>query len=307
MFDAANRRTAANRTAVNLPPTEGDHPKSGELDVLPTEQLVELLASDHRNAVDAVLSQAATIATVVDAIAERLEHGARLHYVGAGSSGRIATLDASEMPPTFGTSPDLVKAHVAGGDAALRGPVEGAEDDAAAGDVAMLEHIDQRDAMIGVSASGSAPFVVAAIERARAIGAYTVALTSVGDSAVARAANVAIVLPTGPEVLSGSTRLKAATAAKIALNTISTAVMVRLGKVYGNLMVDVVAGNDKLRARALRLVQRLAEVDEPRAEELLRQAHGSVKIAVVMQRCDVDPLQAESLLIARYGRLRSLL
>lgn len=292
---------------MKLPPTEGDHPESAALDVLATPQLVELLASDHRTAVDAVLSQTATIATVVDAIAERLERGGRLHYVGAGSSGRIATLDASEMPPTFGTAPDLVTAHIAGGEPALRGPVEGAEDDAAAGDAAMRERIDERDAVIGISAGGSAPFVVAAIERARAIGAYTAAVTSVADSPLARAVNSAIVTPTGPEVLGGSTRLKAATAAKITLNTISTAVMVRLGKVYGNLMVDVVAANDKLRARALRLVQRLANVDEARAEELLRQARGSVKIAVVMERCDVDPLQAESLLIARYGRLRSLL
>lgn len=292
---------------MKLPPTEGDHPESAALDVLATPQLVELLASDHRTAVDAVLSQTATIATVVDAIAERLERGGRLHYVGAGSSGRIATLDASEMPPTFGTAPDLVTAYIAGGEPALRGPVEGAEDDAAAGDAAMRERVDERDAVIGISAGGSAPFVVAAIERARAIGAYTAAVTSVADSPLARAVNSAIVTPTGPEVLGGSTRLKAATAAKITLNTISTAVMVRLGKVYGNLMVDVVAANDKLRARALRLVQRLANVDEARAEELLRQARGSVKIAVVMERCDVDPLQAESLLIARYGRLRSLL
>jgi N-acetylmuramic acid 6-phosphate etherase len=292
---------------VKLPPTEGEHPESGELDVMPTAQLVELLASDHRNAVDAVLAQSETIATVVDVIAQRLAHGGRLHYVGAGSSGRIATLDASEMPPTFGTPPDLVNAHMAGGEPALRGPVEGAEDDAAAGDAAMRDGIDDGDAVIGVSASGSAPYVVAAIERASAIGAYTVALTAVADSPLAGAPAIAIVIPTGAEVLSGSTRLKAATAAKIALNTISTAVMVRLGKVHGNLMVDVVAANEKLRARALRLVQRLANVDEDRAADLLRLAHGRVKVAVVMQRCDADPLQAESLLIARDGRLRSLL
>jgi N-acetylmuramic acid 6-phosphate etherase len=292
---------------VKLPPTEGEHPESGELDVLPTAQLVELLASDHRNAVDAVLAQSETIATVVDVIVQRLAHGGRLHYVGAGSSGRIATLDASEMPPTFGTPPDLVNAHMAGGEPALRGPVEGAEDDAAAGDAAMRDGIDDGDAVIGVSASGSAPYVVAAIERASAIGAYTVALTAVADSPLAGAAAIAIAIPTGAEVLSGSTRLKAATAAKIALNTISTAVMVRLGKVHGNLMVDVVAANEKLRARALRLVQRLANVDEDRAADLLRLAHGRVKVAVVMQRCDADPLQAESLLIARDGRLRSLL
>ncbi len=292
---------------MTLPPTEGDHPESGALDVLPTAQLVELLAADHRNAVDAVLAQITSIAMVVDVIAERLSRGGRLHYVGAGSSGRIATLDASEMPPTFGTPPDFVNAHIAGGEPALRGPVEGAEDDAAAGEEAMRDRVSQRDAVIGISAGGSAAYVVAAVQRARALGAYAVALTSVADSPLVRAADAAIVTPTGAEVVSGSTRLKAATAAKIVLNTISTAVMVRLGKVHGNLMVDVVAANDKLRARAVRLVQRLAGVDEACAVELLRLARGRVKVAVVMQRCNVDPLQAESLLIARDGRLRGLL
>jgi N-acetylmuramic acid 6-phosphate etherase len=292
---------------VKLPSTELDNPKSSALDDLPTAQLVELLAADHHGAVEAALSQTATIATVVDEIARRLAHGGRLHYAGAGSSGRIAMLDASEMPPTFGTAPDLVDAHVAGGAGALTHAIEGAEDDAAAGDAAMRDCVTAADAVIGISASGSAAFVVAAVAQARASGAYAVALTSVADSPLAQAAEVAIVTPTGAEILSGSTRLKAATAAKIVLNTISTAVMVRLGKVYGNLMVDVVAANAKLRARALRLVRRLTDVDEARAADLLRQAHGRVKVAVVMQRWDVDALQAESLLIARDGRLRSLL
>lgn len=292
---------------MSLPSTEDEHPQSGELDRLPTAQLVELLAGDQRDAVNAVLSQSATIATVVEAIADRLARGGRLHYVGAGSSGRIATLDASEMTPTFGTPAGFVNAHIAGGEQALRGPVEGAEDDAAAGESAMRDGVADGDALIGISAGGSAAFVAAAIRQARAMHVYTVALTCVADSPVAQAAEVTIVTATGPEVLAGSTRLKAATAAKVALNTISTAVMVRLGKVYGNLMVDVVAANNKLRARALRLVQRLARVDESRAAELLRHARGRVKVAVVMQCCAVDALQAESLLIARDGRLRDLL
>jgi N-acetylmuramic acid 6-phosphate etherase len=230
-----------------------------------------------------------------------------LHYVGAGSSGRIATLDAAEMPPTFGTPPERVRSHVAGGAAALLGSVEGAEDDAQAGDALMERSVEARDAVIGISASGSAPYVVAAIERARKIGAYTVAITSVAGSVLARAAEAAVVLDTGPEVLAGSTRLKAGTAQKIALNAISTAVMVRLGKVYDNLMVDVVSTNRKLRTRALRLVRELAGVDEDRARELLDAAGNRVKIAVVMERRAVDAMQAQALLEQHGGVLRELI
>jgi N-acetylmuramic acid 6-phosphate etherase len=289
-----------------LPPTEEEHPQSAGLDLLKTPALVELLIADQRAAVEAVLAQTHPIATAVDEIARRLRRGGRLHYVGAGSSGRIATLDASEMPPTFGTAPELVRAHIAGGTAALIHAVEGAEDDAAAGGAAMLECV-REDAVLGISASGAAAFVVAAIARAKTIGAYTIALTSDAHSALARTAELAIVPPTGAEVLAGSTRLKAGTAQKVALNAISTAVMVRLGKVYDNLMVDVVANNRKLRDRALRLVVRLAQVNEERAEELLTQAGGSVKLAVVMERHSLGAAQARALLNQNDGTLRGLL
>lgn len=290
-----------------LPPTEAENPQSAGLDLLTTPALVELLIADQRSAVDAALAQTQVIARAVDEIARRLSRGGRLHYVGAGSSGRIATLDASEMPPTFGTPPETVQAHIAGGTTALTGAVEGAEDDASAGDVAMLECVRPDDAVLGISASGTAAFVVAAIARAATIGAYTIALTGDAQSALARAAELAIVPPTGAEVLAGSTRLKAGTAQKVALNAISTAVMVRLGKVYDNLMVDVVANNRKLRGRALRLVVRLAQVNEERAEELLAQAGGSVKIAVVMEFRGVDATQARALLERNDGVLRQLL
>lgn len=289
-----------------LPPTEAENPQSAGLDLLTTPVLVELLIADQRSAVEAALAQTQPIALAVDEIAPRLAGGGRLHYVGAGSSGRIATLDASEMPPTFGTPPEMVRAHVAGGTAALIDAVEGAEDDAEAGDAAMVECVRPGDAVLGISASGAAPFVIAAIARARAIGAYTIALTGDGESALARTAQLAIVLPTGAEALAGSTRLKAGTAQKIALNAISTAVMVRLGKVFDNLMVDVVASNRKLRGRALRLVRRLARVNERRAEELLAQAGGRVKIAVVMERHGVDASEARALLERNDGALRGL-
>jgi N-acetylmuramic acid 6-phosphate etherase len=293
--------------SAELPSTESKNPRSIGLDLLHTPQLVGLLVDEQRVAVEAVLAKSAALAEAVDAIAGRLQLGGRLHYVGAGSSGRLGTLDAAEMPPTFGTSADLVRAHIAGGADALVRAVEGAEDDGDAGEAAMNEHVAAADAVVGISASGGAAFVVRAIARARAIGAYTVALANAEGSALAGAAELAIVLATGPEALTGSTRLKAGTAQKIALNAISTAVMVRLGKVHDNLMVDVVAGNRKLRARALRLVCAIAGVDEARAADLLERAGGRVKVAVVMERCGVDPDEACALLARQHGLLRPLL
>lgn len=233
--------------------------------------------------------------------------GGSLHYVGAGSSGRIATLDAAEMPPTFGTPPELVQAHIAGGIAAFERAVEGAEDDGAAGDRAMDESVGDGDAVVGISASGGAAFVVAAIERARRSGSYTLGVTNVEDSPLARVAEHTIVLATGPEALAGSTRLKAATAQKIALNAISTAVMVRLGKVHDNLMIDLIASNAKLRRRALRLVTLLADIGEERAREMLDAAEGNVRVAVVMARRNLDAAQARALLNRHAGSLRAVL
>jgi N-acetylmuramic acid 6-phosphate etherase len=290
-----------------LPPTEEANPGSIGLDLLETRALVELIVADQHAAVGAVLAQADAIARAVDAIADRLERGGRLHYVGAGTSGRLATLDAAEMPPTFGTPPELVRAQIAGGHPALVRAVEGAEDDAEAGRAAVSDLVNAGDVVTGISASGSAAFVVAAIDRAKEIGALTIALTSVADSPLVRAAEMPVVLETGAEVLAGSTRLKAGTAQKIALNAISTAVMVRLGKVYDNLMVDVVASNRKLRARALRLVERLAQVDRDRASQLLEGATGRVKVAIVMERCGLDAVQAQSLLDRHRGSLRALI
>ena len=292
---------------MTKPPTEAIHARSAGLDRLSTPELVRLLVSEQRNAIDAVLAQNQKLAEAVEHIADRLARGGTLHYVGAGTSGRLGVLDASEIPPTFGTSPELVRAHIAGGATALVRAVEGAEDDAEAGDALAVDSIAAADAVIGISASGSAAFVVAAIERARAIGAYTVAVTSFADAPLGRHAESSIVFDTGAEVLTGSTRLKAGTAQKVALNALSTAVMVRLGKVYDNLMVDVVANNRKLRARALGLVEVLARVDAARARELLEAAGGSVKVAVIMERRRVDAPAAKALLERHRGSLRELL
>jgi N-acetylmuramic acid 6-phosphate etherase len=292
---------------AELPPTEATNPQTAGLDRLETRELVEAIVADQHAAVDAVLARSEKLARAVDAIADRLARGGRLHYVGAGSSGRIATLDASEMPPTFGTSAELVQAHVAGGPPALVRAIEGAEDDGSAGDAVARERFAGEDAVVGLSASGGAAFVVAALERGRAMGALTVAFTSVADSALARAAEICVVFDTGAEALAGSTRLKAGTAQKVALNALSTAVMVRLGKVHENLMVDVVASNRKLRRRALRLVREVARVGEERARELLDASGGRVKVAIVMERRNVDAQEAQALLEERGGVLRELI
>jgi N-acetylmuramic acid 6-phosphate etherase len=289
-----------------LPDTEAANPRSAGLDLLASPELVQLLADVQHRAVDAVATHADAIAGIVDAIVERLKRGGRLHYVGAGTSGRIAALDAAEMPPTFGTDASLVRAHVAGGRDALLRAIEGAEDDAAAGAAAM-DGVGPDDAVVGLSASGGAKFVIAAIERARALGAYTAAIVNSRRTVLAAAAQTAIVLETGPELLTGSTRLKAGTAQKIALNAISTAVMVRLGKVHGHLMVDVVATNHKLRGRAVRLVCTLTGASEEEARALLASAGGSVKVAAVMQRHGVGAERAAELLAGTRGLLRPLL
>lgn len=290
----------------DLPATERIAPHTKDLDQLESPELVALLVEEQRGAADAVAAQAVRIALVVDEIAARITCGGRLHYVGAGSSGRLGALDAAEMPPTFGTDPATVCAHIAGGREALDRAVEGAEDDRDAGAAAMQGHVREADAVVGISAGGGAPYVVGALERARALGAYTVALVNAADSPLAHESDVCIVLSTGAEAIAGSTRLKAGTSQKIALNAISTAVMVRLGKVHGNLMVDLVATNRKLRARAVRLVRALAGVDETRAGELLEQAGGSVKVAIVMEWRGLDARAARALLVERSGMLRSL-
>lgn len=290
-----------------LPQTEAINPRTAGLDEMPSGDLVRILAAEQRAAVDAVIAASDSLASAVDEIAARLRSGGRLHYVGAGTSGRLGFLDASEMPPTFGTDPSLVCAHIAGGIGALTHAVEGAEDDAGAGEREMRDHVRAGDAVVGISASGGAPYVLGAMRAARALGAWTLGVANSGGSPLPQSCDLGIVLSTGPEPLTGSTRLKAGTSQKILLNALSTAVMVRLGKVHDNLMVDVVATNKKLRKRALRLVMHIASVDEAHAGDLLQQASGSVKLAVVMARKHVDAGTARDLLQAHGGSLRASL
>ncbi|HLI95510.1 MAG TPA: N-acetylmuramic acid 6-phosphate etherase [Candidatus Baltobacteraceae bacterium] len=290
-----------------LPQTEAINPRTTGLDQLSNADLVRVLAGEQRAAVDAVMAVSETLAIAVEEISARLRSGGRLHYVGAGTSGRLGFLDASEMPPTFGTDPSLVCAHIAGGIGALTRAVEGAEDDPQAGEREVRDHVRPNDAVVGISASGGAPYVLGAVRAARAIGAWTLGVANSAGSPLPQSCDLGIVLSTGAEPLTGSTRLKAGTSQKILLNTLSTAIMVRLGKVHDNLMVDVVATNTKLRKRARRLVMQLANVDESRADALLAQASGSVKIAVLMARNDVGVAAARDLLQANGGSLRESL
>lgn len=287
-----------------LPPTEGIDPQTTGIDGLSTGDLARLLVAGQRGALDAVAAVTGDLARAIDAVASAFVNGGRVRALGAGTSGRLAVLDAAELPPTFGVDPERIDARIAGGDAALRQAVEGAEDDAAAG-VAAVDGFDARDVVIGLSASGGAPYVCAALRAARANGVLTIALVNAPQSPLLAEATIGIVLATGAEPIAGSTRMKAGTAQKIALNTISTGAMIRAGKTYRNLMVDVRASNEKLRARAERLVRSIAgDVDAP---TLLAQAGGRVKPAIVMARCACTFAEAEAKLAAVGGHLAAVI
>ena len=284
-----------------LPPTEGIDAATAQLDTLGSSDLVRTLIAANRTSVDAAERSTEAIAGAVDAVVRALRARRHVHYVGAGTSGRLAILDAAELPPTFGVSPDLVRAHIAGGAPAIVRAVEGAEDDSHAG-AALGAVFAAGDVVIGLSASGGAPYVLGALVAARVAGATTIGIANAPGSPLLRDADIAIVLDTGAEPIAGSTRLKAGTAQKIVLNAISSAAMVQLGKVYGNLMVDVVATNVKLKRRAERLVHTILgeQVD---AGAVLAAAGGNVKRAVVMQRLGVDALEADRRLAEHGERL----
>jgi N-acetylmuramic acid 6-phosphate etherase len=250
-------------------------------------------------AVERVLPE---IVRAVEGIVERLRGGGRLFYVGTGTSGRLGVLDASECPPTFGVSPELVQAVIAGGYDATHRAVEASEDDSAAG-ASDLEArgVAGRDAVVGIAASGRTPYTVGAIEHARRIGAFTAAVTCVPDSAITRAAEVSIVAVVGPEVIAGSTRLKAGTAQKMVLNMLSTAAMIRIGYVSGNRMSNLRASNTKLRARAVRILCTEAGLDETSASEALEAAGGDLRTALVMSRTKSTRADAERALAESSG------
>lgn len=263
--------------------TEQRNSRTAEIDKLPTGDLVRLLNAEDATVARAVERSLPAIAEAVDGIAERLRHGGRLIYIGAGTSGRLGVLDASECPPTFNTPPGLVIGLIAGGDHALRHPVENVEDRPEEGKRALKEiGLSTSDAVVGIAASGRTPFVVGALEHARSSGALTISLSNVVKSAIARHADIDIAVVTGPEPITGSTRMKAGTAQKMVLNMLSTGTMVRLGKTYGNLMIDVQPSNQKLRDRAVRIVVAATGSDRDTAAALLVRAGNDVKTAIVM-------------------------
>lgn len=287
-------------------PTERANPASERLDVLSTADAFDVFQAEDATVAAAVAQAKDAIVRTVDLVAERLAGGGRLISFGAGTSGRLAVLDAAECPPTFLSDPGTVVGVIAGGEAALRNPVEGAEDDvdAARGDVDALE-LGPRDVALGISAGGTTPYVHAALARARERGAATVFFACVAAEDVPDDADVSIRVVTGPEVLAGSTRLKAGTATKLVLNRISTLAMARLGKVHGNLMVDVDArANAKLVERATSLVAGICGVERGVARGLLDSARGRVKLACVMHRHGLDPVAAEARLAQAGGVLR---
>lgn len=291
---------------ANLP-TEARHPASERLDELSTAELLDVIhAADHA-AVAAVDPELPKIAAAVDAIAARIQDGGRLFYQGAGTSGRLGVLDASECPPTYNIPPTLVQAMIAGGDVALRRSIERAEDDPAQGAQDLTERgFCGKDVLVGIAASGRTPYVLGGLDYARRQGALTIGLSCVPGSPVALAAEIAITPATGAEVVTGSTRMKAGTATKLVLNMISTGVLVRLGYVYGNLMVNVQPTNSKLADRAARIVATITGLDNGAAAKLIEKA-GSVKAAVVMHRLGLTRADAEARLAAAHGRLKDAL
>ena len=288
--------------------TEQVNFNSQNLDKLCSLELVELFNREDALAVAAVAAAKTELAKAIDLTAEALRRGGRLFYVGAGTSGRLGVLDAAECPPTFCTPPELVQGIIAGGAAALVRSSEGLEDSAEDGDAALAQRqITQLDVVVGITAGGTTPFVHGALGAARQRGATTIFMACVPAYQVSAEADIDIRLLVGPEVLAGSTRLKAGTATKLALNILSTGVMVQLGKVYGNRMVEVAVTNNKLRDRAERILQDLAGLDRPAAQSLLEQSGNSVKLALLMYWTSLDRQASDRLLAEHKGNLRAAL
>lgn len=285
--------------------TEASTTERGDLDLLGTAELVRRMNAEDQRVADAVADRSAEIAAAVDGITARFRRGGRLIYIGAGTAGRIGVLDASECPPTFGTDPSMVVGLIAGGETAIRSAVENAEDDdRAAGESLRHLHLTERDTVVGISASGRTPYVIGGLEYARSIGALTVAIASNADSAIGAVADIAIEVVTGPEFISGSTRLKSGTAQKLVVNMLTTLSMINLGKTYHGVMVDLLATNEKLHARSIRTVTELTGSDVGQASSALAAADGSVKLAILILTTGAEPDAARAALADADGILR---
>ncbi|AIK16787.1 N-acetylmuramic acid 6-phosphate etherase [Glaesserella parasuis] len=284
--------------------TEQRNPNSMQIDTLSAYEIVQIINNEDKQvplAIEKVLPQ---IAQAVEKIVEAFQQGGRLVYIGAGTSGRLGVLDASECPPTFGVSPEMVKGIIAGGERALRHPIEGAEDNKEAGkqDLQAVE-FSPKDVLVGIAASGRTPYVLGALAYAKQLGATTVSIASNPNSAMSQIADIVIDTVVGAEVLTGSSRMKSGTAQKLVLNMLTTASMILIGKCYQNLMVDVQASNQKLVARAIRIVMQATECSREIAETTLALAENNAKLAIMMILADLDKDGAEQLLSQQQGKI----
>ena len=285
--------------------TEQRNPNSMHVDSLSALEIVQLMNKEDKQVPLAIEKCLPQIAQAVECIVAAFQQGGRLVYIGAGTSGRLGVLDASECPPTFGVSPEIVKGIIAGGERALRHPIEGAEDSKthAVVDLQTIQ-FSSKDVLVGIAASGRTPYVIGALEYAKSLGSVTVSIASNPNSAMANIVDIAIDTVVGPEVLTGSSRLKSGTAQKLVLNMLTTASMILMGKCYQNLMVDVQASNEKLKARAIRIVMQATDCDKTLAEETLKLADQNAKLAIMMILSGLDRAQAEALLEKHQGKLQ---
>ena len=285
--------------------TEQRNPNSMHVDSLSALEIVQLMNEEDKQVPLAIEKCLPQIAQAVECIVAAFQQGGRLVYIGAGTSGRLGVLDASECPPTFGVSPEMVKGIIAGGERALRHPIEGAEDSKtqAVVDLQTIQ-FSSKDVLVGIAASGRTPYVIGALEYAKRLGSVTVSIASNPNSAMANIVDIAIDTVVGSEVLTGSSRLKSGTAQKLVLNMLTTASMILMGKCYQNLMVDVQASNEKLKARAIRIVMQATDCDKALAEETLKQADQNAKLSIMMILSGLDRAQAETLLEKHQGKLQ---
>lgn len=288
--------------------TEQRNPNSMNIDQLSALEIVRVMNEEDKLVPQAIEHCLPQIAQAVERIVQAFQQGGRLIYMGAGTSGRLGVLDASECPPTFGVSPEMVRGLIAGGERAIRHPVEGAEDNksAAVEDLKAIQ-FSSKDVLVGIAASGRTPYVIGGLEYAKQCGATTVSIASNPNSAMAQIAEIAIDTVVGPEVLTGSSRLKSGSAQKMVLNMLTTASMILMGKCYENLMVDVQASNEKLRARAIRIVMQATECDKTTAEQAILAADNHAKLAIMMVLSGLGRHEAEGLLVEKSGKLRAAL
>lgn len=285
--------------------TEQRNPNSMHVDSLSALEIVQLMNQEDKQVPLAIEKCLPQIAQAVECVVAAFQQGGRLVYIGAGTSGRLGVLDASECPPTFGVSPEMVKGIIAGGERALRHPIEGAEDSKSQAVVDLQTiQFSSKDVLVGIAASGRTPYVIGALEYAKSLGSVTASIASNPNSAMANIVDIVIDTVVGPEVLTGSSRLKSGTAQKLVLNMLTTASMILMGKCYQNLMVDVQASNEKLKARAIRIVMQATDCDKALAEETLKQADQNAKLAIMMILSGLDRAQAEALLEKHQGKLQ---